>query len=948
MRKKTKRFLASLLAVLIMMSPLCTNAYADDVAAGDELQAEQPEGGAEPTVYSGSDDTVADDTVADNTLVDDTVVDDTLVDDTIVDDTLVDDTIVDDTIVDDTLVDDTLVDDTIVDDTIVDDTLVDDTLVDDTIVDDTLVDDTVVDDTVVDDTVVDDTLVDDTVTGSTASDDTMVIFSFSPLSDETDGDTPSAYGRMPLGENAVTPVITIGETQLDGTATDGGWSSESKSGWRYDGTSVSMVNAGGADGGIKVHAENSGIDLSLAGFNRISTLYADGDVNITGTGILLIDEIDMLSGSNLNLQTNTGVYTDGSGSVAVFLLDKATGEYNLINGSVAGILDDNYTIPDGVKLVVPDGGTLDMRITTEVTTTTIKTPVSENGSAAGDPIVTTVTTPGFTEDDYNNSRLFTYPDESGEIIDGKGYDVTTSKSAAFFTPVLNIASNAVLHLKEGAKLLVDAFKNSIFADHPQYGEVNVSGTLQLDGNVKTYSDSNDGAANTFVLNVESGGSVTGDGTISDAAVFYKEGAGKNDTLKLSGTSYLNLDSSGIDSLSCGGNTSIIYADGVSIGSVAAGGSANITFYGKDVDGRINITGSLTGAYTVSSGYLSAGGSFANEAFTNIKTNQASIPTLTRDMVDGGSESATDFYNKYIYGSNSSKNYEKYKDKWTEGSYSGAINFADMKSLIGNYELFEVFSYDGQNVTLHLFSKDSPPETVDRTQVFLIRGFNYALIPTSELGGGITTPGAANTGSGVLGGANAGSFTGGASNSVLGGDRQPPAGGGTEGGNTEGGGTEGGGTESGGTESGSGSGSENGSGSGSESGGGNNNFVGGDAGADSSVPAGSFVVEVSEAEEGYSVSAYLDGVALESMDGGTVQVAVKVSLSSDWNADELFAVFYGDNGELIAVKAFFDPATGMLTFESPLLGQFSLVCFHWDGSDYESADFLSALQAHMSK
>ena len=108
------------------------------------------------------------------------------------------------------------------------------------------------------------------------------------------------------------------------------------------------------------------------------------------------------------------------------------------------------------------------------------------------------------------------------------------------------------------------------------------------------------------------------------------------------------------------------------------------------------------------------------------------------------------------------------------------------------------------------------------------------------------------------------------------------------------------------------------------------------------------MEVTENGNSYRVSAYLDGVALDRLNGGTVHVSMKVQSGDDWIADELFAVFYGDNGELIAVKAFFDPATGMLTFESPVLGQFSLVCFHWDGTDYESEAFLSALQAHINQ
>lgn len=42
-------------------------------------------------------------------------------------------------------------------------------------------------------------------------------------------------------------------------------------------------------------------------------------MNITGSGILLVDNIDMLEGTNINLLTNTEIYDDGTGSVACFL-----------------------------------------------------------------------------------------------------------------------------------------------------------------------------------------------------------------------------------------------------------------------------------------------------------------------------------------------------------------------------------------------------------------------------------------------------------------------------------------------------------------------------------------------------------------------------------------------------------------------------------------------------
>lgn len=222
-----------------------------------------------------------------------------------------------------------------------------------------------------------------------------------PTPPETGGENPGGTDVTP--EAPAAPVVTVGGFDLaDEANASAGWTAgeNTGSGWRYDGTSVSMVNNGNA---VEVHAEGVGVNLSVAGFNRISTLYADGDVNITGTGIVLIDSIDMLEGTNLNLLTNTDVYADGEGSAAVFLYDPDSGNYRLINGDVAGILDEKYTIPEGVTLVVPDGSVLDLRVTTTVTTETTTTTTT----AAGSQTETTVEThQGITQDDLDHRHWF--------------------------------------------------------------------------------------------------------------------------------------------------------------------------------------------------------------------------------------------------------------------------------------------------------------------------------------------------------------------------------------------------------------------------------------------------------------------------------------------------------------------------------------------------------------
>ena len=82
-------------------------------------------------------------------------------------------------------------------------------------------------------------------------------------------------------------------------------------------------------------------------------LLCNGNVAILGTGIMMVDEVEMGADSTLSLQTNTDIYEDGTGSVA-FFLKTGEKEYTLANGDigVTGILDEQYTVK-GVKLIVP-------------------------------------------------------------------------------------------------------------------------------------------------------------------------------------------------------------------------------------------------------------------------------------------------------------------------------------------------------------------------------------------------------------------------------------------------------------------------------------------------------------------------------------------------------------------------------------------------------------------
>ena len=756
-------------------------------------------------------------------------------------------------------------------------------------------------------------------------------------------------------ENQTTPVINIGE--LGKCPTDTGWNAgsetEKASGWRYDGTSVSMVNNGTA---VDVHAEGTGVNFSMAGVNHIGTLYADGDVNITGTGILLIDEIDMLDGTKVNLLTNTSRYTDGS--VAVFLLNKTSGEYELINGkgetNVAGILDEEYTIPAGVTLVVPEGGTLDMRVTATGSSSGAANAVSNAGSESAASGSSGVTLGANSSGEGSETTAATAAPTNTENTR------TTATNAPYSSPVLNIAASAVLKIQQGAQLLMESFLKTINSfRYYNASTLNVEGTLLLDGSIQATKNTEDGRASNFFLNVKEGGSVQGSGTMTDVYVKYEENAGSDkDTLNIKSsietassqtsgspsydTSFVSIAGSGkigsLNAAEAGNTVNVIFADGASIGSISAAEGSDVRLYSRSPYQQMNV-GSIAGNYTVDSGYLSVGGSLVTHTFSNptpAGTNGA-IPVEVYLGSILGSGAAP-----MIPGIEFVDSFKTSAGSWeSRGSYSDTISYDALCSTLGSRlpaesgdVLFEVYSVNDGKVTVSLFYKGHSPN-VDRNSVFLIRAAKTSIYGTQMGGSSITETNTSNTGSGILGGQNAGSFTGGNSNSVLGGSRPKP----TEPKPTEpvtpptepvtpptepvtpp--------TEPKPTEAGYFGNISEGNGATSGS---NQNLT----------------VKVFQGSSDFRVTAYVDGVELKQLEGGTIPVTMEVAPQDGWNKNDLFVVFRGENGRLIAVKARYNPITGMLMFDAPMLGKFQLVSFPWDGTDYESEAFLAALDDYLN-
>ena len=135
----------------------------------------------------------------------------------------------------------------------------------------------------------------------------------------------------------------------------------SGSGWAYDGADGSIVLVGYDGSSVGISSVNSDVTIKAAGFNRLSSLSVDGNINLIGTGILLVDKLEMAANKEFSIQPNKEIYgEDYRGGVAVFL-KQDNDDYLLINGTADAILDEEYEIPAGVTLVVPGGSKLVMQ-----------------------------------------------------------------------------------------------------------------------------------------------------------------------------------------------------------------------------------------------------------------------------------------------------------------------------------------------------------------------------------------------------------------------------------------------------------------------------------------------------------------------------------------------------------------------------------------------------------
>lgn len=276
--------------------------------------------------------------------------------------------------------------------------------------------------------------------------------------------------------------IRIGDTSFNSEGDESSNWSEGK-GWKnIAGQYVAMVDYDGRE--AELSADEGVITLAVAGVNRIGALKGNCSYNIVGSGIVLIDSIEIEDGNGISLMPNTAIYDEGS--AAVFLKQDDNNSYLLINGNVPGILDEAYTL-DGVNLVVPEGSNLKLNAMCVRTETWIP-----DGS---DEAVTDVTI--YTTDMPFGSG---YPTHKGGIV-----DIMDCGSR------LVIGKNSTLTVESGASVNGNELKSQ--NGYVGAGITSVVGELIVQGILNVA-----GAVEGGYIEVQDNGSLSGTGSVKAAEV----------------------------------------------------------------------------------------------------------------------------------------------------------------------------------------------------------------------------------------------------------------------------------------------------------------------------------------------------------------------------------------------------------------------------------------------
>ena len=726
----------------------------------------------------------------------------------------------------------------------------------------------------------------------------------------------------PLTETVSVSVRAMlkGGGQSSSSITVGGKDVSLQDGWTWDKSAgcVGLINYNHPDVNI-VSSGLSGLTIAAAGYNRLHSISSEGNVNITGTGLLLVDNVTLGTGSGFYLHTPTDIYNDGTGSVAVFL-KTGNNQYTLVNGSIAGLLDEQYTVKD-VNLVVPNGSTLLL-----------------------------------------NSGGTIYRKDTGEIVERYtgDEDISVDTHASDFDATYGIDETfASLTLSGSASLTVQSG-----------GTVKMVGTPSKKPAFPPYNAPVLTAADSSTLTVN--GRITGDGEVDLGADSSLSGSGRVEAREIGVDSHRVLKSSGVtfrsDIVVLNGtgsiprlsieNSAVFLADetaDTTIGELTNSGESRLTndsqltikklvnsgtlllgtnqYFADGDDDCTRLAGPISGGtlrltcgffrfldgFSLKNGaalsygnvvvYDETGSSGTFSAPLLVSSDRVTRPAPDGDsckvpliVINASGKSRNDIIRElYRYTDTevvSAEESEIIFHKNSEGKYvadlgdptvyPGGVIPVHTGTLI--YHSFELFCMDSEGrlysqiITRPYYDTTTFPvfELVD---AYLVRICNCEYTPPVLPASSIATASTSFTGTGILGGS--GSLNGGSGSLILfGSSPAAPSRRLTE------------------------------------------------------APQTDWHVIVSPRGRYYTVRVYFGD--REVTDPGRKMTArMKFTLPAGWNRNDIYAVFRNADGSLTAIRAAYDEKSGTLSFDTDLTGTFALISFPFDGKPY-SEEFYDAI------
>ena len=298
--------------------------------------------------------------------------------------------------------------------------------------------------------------------------------------------------------NSAAGTIHIGDTSFgSGDEESSHW--EDGKGWKnVAGQYVAMVDFDGSE--AEISADSGVVKLAVAGVNRIHALTGDCSYQISGSGIVLIDKIDIGEGRSISLCTNTALYKEGSAAVFVRQED---GSYLLINREITGILDELYDL-DNIRLTVPKDSSLTLSALAIRKETWKPDGV---GEPVTDVMLYSPSIPFMVEDPVHDFGVVTLDQYAGRLTIGK---------------------NSTLTIEDGGSVLLQTLeKTAVLGNEYTPASLVIQGILNIAGIVEGgYVDVNDG------------GTLTGTGTIQSATVNLEPSANLSTELLIDDSSVL--------------------------------------------------------------------------------------------------------------------------------------------------------------------------------------------------------------------------------------------------------------------------------------------------------------------------------------------------------------------------------------------------------------------------